>query len=74
MGESAIVSRALVDPVASRLQRVFGVSQLSTDPTLTGGSDLPQARVTLKQRISSSMTFTYVTAVNDPNTQIFHLE
>jgi translocation and assembly module TamB len=30
MGESAIVSKAIADPVASRLQRVFGVNQLST--------------------------------------------
>jgi translocation and assembly module TamB len=74
MGESAIVSKALADPLASRLQRVFGVSQLSIDPTFTGGSDLPQARVTLKQRITSNMTFTYVTAVNDPNTQIVRVE
>jgi translocation and assembly module TamB len=74
MGESAIVSKALADPLASRMQRVFGVSQLSIDPTFTGGSDLPQARVTLKQRISTSMTFTYVTAVNDPNTQTVRVE
>jgi len=74
MGESAIVSKALADPIANRLQRVFGVSQLSIDPTFAGGSDLPQARVTLKQRISGNMTFTYVTAVNDPNTQIVRVE
>ncbi|MDQ6663919.1 MAG: translocation/assembly module TamB domain-containing protein [Acidobacteriota bacterium] len=74
MGESALVSKALVDPVASRLQRVFGVSQLKIDPTFTSGSELPQARLTLQQQISSSITFTYVTALNDPNTQIIRIE
>jgi translocation and assembly module TamB len=74
MGESAIVGKALADPVASRLQRVFGVSQLSVDPVFTSGSDLPQARVTLQQRVSSNMTFTYVTALNAPNTQIVRAE
>jgi translocation and assembly module TamB len=74
MGESAVVSKALADPVGSRLQRVFGVSQLSVDPVFTSGSDLPQARVTLQQRISSNMTFTYVTALNAPNTQIVRAE
>jgi translocation and assembly module TamB len=74
MGESAIMSKALADPVASRLQRVFGVSQLSIDPTFTAGSGLPQAQLTLQQRISSNMTFTYVTALNDPNTQIIRVE
>ena len=74
MGESAIVSKAIADPVASRLQRVFGVSQLKIDPTFTSGSDVPQARVTLQQRISNNMTFNYVTALNDPNSQIIKVQ
>jgi len=74
MGESAIVGKALADPVASRLQRVFGVSQLKIDPSFTSGSDLPQARVTLQQQIANNLTFTYVTALDDPNTQIIRIE
>ncbi len=74
MGESAIVGKALADPVAGRLQRVFGVSQLKIDPSFTSGSDLPQARVTLQQQIASNLTFTYVTALDDPNTQIVRIE
>jgi len=70
MGESAVLTQAVADPVASRLQRVFGISQVSLDPALTGGSELPEARIGLTQRISSNMTFTYVTALNAPNTQI----
>ncbi|HYI93855.1 MAG TPA: translocation/assembly module TamB domain-containing protein [Bryobacteraceae bacterium] len=74
MGETAIVSKAIADPVASRLQRVFGVSQLKIDPTFTSGSDLPQARVTLEQQVAPNLTFTYVTALEDPNTQIVRIE
>ena len=74
MGETAIVSKAIADPVASRLQRVFGVSQLKIDPTFTSGSDLPQARVTLQQQVATNITFTYVTALNDPNTQVIRIE
>jgi translocation and assembly module TamB len=74
MGESALMSKALVDPMASRLQRVFGVSQLKIDPTLTTGSDLPQARLTLQQQVASNITFTYVTALNDPNSQTVRVE
>lgn len=74
MGESAIVSKAVVDPLANRLQRVFGVSQLKIDPTFTSGSDLPQARVTLQQQVANNITFTYVTALEDPNTQIVRIE
>jgi len=74
MGESALVSKAIADPVASRLQRVFGVSQLKIDPAFTSGSDLPQARVTLQQQITSNLTFTYVTALENANTQIIRIE
>lgn len=74
MGESAIVSKALADPVASRLQRVFGVSQLKIDPSFTTGSDIPTARLTLQQRISSNLTFTYTSAINDPNGTIVRIE
>jgi translocation and assembly module TamB len=74
MGQTAIVSKALADPVANRLERVFGVSQLKIDPTFTSGSDLPQARVTLQQQIAQNLTFTYVTALEDPNTQIVRIE
>lgn len=70
MGESAVMTQALANPVASRLQRVFGISQISLDPVFASGSELPEARIGLTQRISSNMTFTYVTALNAPNTQI----
>src|SRR5262249_29254276 len=74
MGESALLSKAVADPLANRLQRVFGINQLKIDPTFTGGSDLPQARLTLQQQITPKLTFTYVTALNDPNTQIIRAE
>ena len=56
------------------LQRVFGLSQLKIDPTFTSGSELPQARVTLQQQVTTNLTFTYVTALDDPNTQIIRIE
>jgi translocation and assembly module TamB len=74
MGESAIVSKALADPVANRLERVFGISKLKIDPTFVSGSDLPQARVTLQQQVATNLTFTYVTALEDPNMQIIRIE
>ena len=40
MGESAIVSQAVAAPLASRIQRVFGVNQIKIDPTFTSGSAL----------------------------------
>jgi translocation and assembly module TamB len=67
MGESAIVGKALADPVTNQLQRVFGVSQLKIDPAFTSGSQLPQAQMTLQQQIANNLTFTYVTALDNAN-------
>ncbi len=67
MGESAIVGKALADPVTNQLQRVFGVSQLKIDPAFTSGTQLPQAQMTLQQQIANNLTFTYVTALDNAN-------
>jgi translocation and assembly module TamB len=74
MGESAIVSEAIANPVSSRLERVFGVSQLKIDPTFTSGSELPQARLTLQQQVNNNVTFTYVTNLANTNSQIVRVE
>lgn len=74
MGESAVVGQAIAAPIADRLQRVFGVSQLKIDPTFAGNSGLPTARVTLQQRITNNLTFTYITDVSTTNDQIIRVE
>jgi translocation and assembly module TamB len=73
-GESAILGQAVANPVASRLQRVFGISQLQIDPAFTGSSSLPTAQVTLQQRVSTNITFTYTSALDDPNTTAISAE
>jgi translocation and assembly module TamB len=74
MGASALVSTAVTNPVAGRLQRVFGVTQLKIDPTFTSGSELPQARLTMQQQITSELTFTYVTNLARADPQIVRVE
>jgi translocation and assembly module TamB len=74
MGESAILGQALANPVANRLQRVFGVTQLKIDPSFTTGSDVPTARLSLQQQITSNLTFTYVSALDDPNSTAIRIE
>jgi translocation and assembly module TamB len=69
MGESAIVGRALADPVTNQLQRVFGVTQIKINPAFVSGSQLPQAQFSLQQQISNNVTFTYVTGLNTANAQ-----
>jgi translocation and assembly module TamB len=74
MGESALLGEALANPVAGRLQRVFGITQLKIDPTFQAGNTAPTARLTLQQRITSNLTFTYTSALDDPNGEIINVE
>ncbi len=69
IGESAIVGRALADPVTNQLQRVFGVTQLKINPAFASGSQLPETQITLQQQISNNVSFTYQTGLNTANAQ-----
>jgi translocation and assembly module TamB len=69
MGASALLSKGLADPISSRLQRVFGVTQFKIDPTFANGSDLPQAQLTLQQQVTTRLTLTYSAALDNPSAQ-----
>ena len=74
MGESAVLGQAIANPLASRVQRVFGISALKIDPSFAGSNGAPSAKVTLQQKIASNITFTYITDVTQTNSQIIRLE
>jgi len=74
MGASALLGQAIASPVAGRLQRFFGVSNLRIDPTITGVENNPQARVTLQQQVTPEITFTYITNVTTSNPQVVRVE
>jgi translocation and assembly module TamB len=74
MGESSLVQQTIANPLANRLQRVFGVSQLKIDPTFTSGSTLPQARLTLQQQVTPAITFTYSEDLTQSNSQLIRVE
>jgi translocation and assembly module TamB len=74
MGESAVLGQAVANPLASRVQRVFGLSQLKIDPSFTGSNGQPSARVTLQEKVTSNITFTYITDVTQTNSQIVRVQ
>lgn len=75
MGESAVLGEAVADPLASRVQRVFGLSQFKIDPTVAGSSNGgPTARVTLQQKIANNIIFTYITDVTETNSEIVKVQ
>jgi translocation and assembly module TamB len=71
---SALLGQAIANPVAGRLQRFFGVSQLRIDPMLPGVESNPQARLTLEQQVTPEITFTYMTNVTSSNPQVVRVE
>jgi autotransporter translocation and assembly factor TamB len=73
MGESALLGQAVANPLASRMQRVFGLSQLKIDPSLSQNYG-PSARLTLQQKVTSNITFTYTDDVSQPNAQIVRVQ
>ncbi|HEX4748548.1 MAG TPA: translocation/assembly module TamB domain-containing protein [Bryobacteraceae bacterium] len=74
MGESALLGQAVANPLASRVQRVFGISQFKIDPSFSGSNGQPSARVTLQQKIANNITFTYITDVTQTNDEIIRVE
>ncbi|HWC97602.1 MAG TPA: translocation/assembly module TamB domain-containing protein [Candidatus Sulfopaludibacter sp.] len=75
MGASTIFSQAVANPVSGRLQRLFGVSKLSIDPQLVGGStNNPQATLTLQQQVTKDITFTYIQDVTQSNPSAIRIE
>jgi translocation and assembly module TamB len=74
MGESAVLGQAVANPLASRVQRVFGLSQFKIDPSVAGNNGQPSARVTLQQKIANNITFTYITDVTQTNSEIVRVQ
>jgi len=73
-GASAIMSQAIASPLVGRLQRLFGVSSLKIDPSLSGTTNTPEARLTLEQQISQNLVFTYITNLTRAQEQTIRVE
>jgi translocation and assembly module TamB len=74
MGASALLTEAVANPVAGRLQRFFGITRLRIDPSMTGVEFNPQARLTLEQSITPNITFTYMTNITQSNPLVVQIE
>ncbi len=74
MGESEILGQAVANPLANRVQRVFGITQFKIDPSFQGSGGQPTARVTLQQKIANNITFTYIEDLSQSNAEIIRVE
>jgi translocation and assembly module TamB len=66
-GLSALLGQGVANPVSGHLQRLFGVTQLSINPLITGTTNTPQASLSLEQQITQDITFTYIQDVDATN-------
>jgi translocation and assembly module TamB len=74
LGESALLGEAIANPLANRVQRVFGLTQFQVSPTISGANGQASARVTLQQKISTNLTFTYINDVTQSNAEIIRVD
>ncbi|HEX7961178.1 MAG TPA: translocation/assembly module TamB domain-containing protein [Terriglobales bacterium] len=71
---NAILGSALNSVVNSRVQKLFGISQVKIDPT-ANASENPNAQLlTIQQQISNRVTITYRTNVTQAGNQVFAVE
>ena len=65
LGAESLVASQVSSQVTGRLQKAFGVSQISLDPQLgaTTGNQQQGARITVRQRVTSKLFVTFSTDV-----------
>ena len=75
LGAQSLIASQVASQVSSRLEKVAGLSQLSIDPVLGGGTGQnPGARVTIQQRVTSKVFVTFSTDVTSTQRQAIKLE
>lgn len=74
-GASAILGQAVANPITGRLQRLFGVTRLSINPQIVGGTtNYAQTGLTVQQQVSPDLTFTYMQDPAAPNPEIIRVD
>jgi translocation and assembly module TamB len=77
MGATTLLSEAVSSQLGGRIQRLFGISHFSVDPsylaTTTVGQN-PAARVTVQQQFARDLIITYSTDVTSTQQQVIQIE
>lgn len=72
---SAFLGEALNAAVGSRVERLFGGSRVRFDPQFLGSTgNTPSTRVTVEQRVSNNVTFTYGTSLTQSTQTVIQVE
>ncbi len=71
---NAVIGAAINQLVSNRVSRLFGVSAIRINPAAGGPDNNPNARLTVEQQVSSSVTITYITNLARSAQQVLELE
>lgn len=73
LGAQSVLAQGVAGQVASRLQNLTGISQLTIDPT-AGNSQNPGAQVAIQQRVTGTILFTFSSDVTSTQRQTVQLQ
>lgn len=71
---NAVMGAAINQLVSNRVSRLFGVSAIRINPAVGGPDNNPNARLTVEQQVSSSVTITYITNLARSAQQVLEFE
>lgn len=77
VGATTLLSEAISSQLGGRVQRLFGISHFSVDPSYlsdTAVGSNPAARVTIEQQFARNLTITYSTDVTSTQQQVIQIE
>lgn len=76
MGATTLLSEAVSSQLGGRIQRLFGISHFSVDPSYVSNTAIqnPGARVTISQQFSRDFIITYSTDVTSTQQEIIQIE
>jgi translocation and assembly module TamB len=74
IGAESMLASSVAGKVASGVEKVAGISQLSIDPTLGGNQGDPLARVTIQQRVTGNLFVTFATDATSTQRQLIKVE
>ncbi len=71
---NAVLGAAINQLVTNRVSRLFGVSAIRINPAVGGADNNPNARLTVEQQVSSTVTITYITNLSRSAQQVLEFE
>ena len=76
LGATTLLSEAVSSELGGRIQRLFGISHFSVDPSYMAETAIqnPGARVTISQQFSRDLIITYSTDVTSTQEQVIQIE